>query len=243
MSIIACIDGDTVSFRCAAANENADFGLAVWQVDQMLTRILDDINADDWKIYLGGENNFRYGIYPDYKIHRRDKPKPKHLEGLRGYLVSDWDATVCDGYEADDALGIYQQSAGSNMVYICSNDKDLLQIPGRHYNFIRREIKEIDEFGGAVQFYTQLLVGDPADHIRGCSGIGAVKAARAFVGCNTERQLYDKCVELYKVAYKDDWEQQLNLAAQLLYVWRKDPDSWTPPQEPAVQEQEAKQSS
>lgn len=243
MSTIACIDGDICAYRCAAVNENADLGLAIWQVDQLLTRILDDVNADNWKVYLSGENNFRYGIFPDYKANRRDQVKPKHLEGIREYLVTDWEATICDGYEADDALGIDNEKGrwdGSTRI-ICSIDKDLLQLSGKHYNFVRREIKDVDEFSGAVQFYSQLLIGDPTDNIRGCPKVGKVKAARAFIGCNTERQLYDKCVELYKVAYGEaEWERELNLNAQLLYVWRRDNDKWIAPQEPAEQEPEVK---
>src|SRR3990167_4841818 len=217
MSTIACIDGDIVAYRCAAVNENADLGLAIWQTDQLLNRILEDTNADDWKVYLSGENNFRYGIFPDYKANRRNQPRPKHLEGLREHMVLDWDATIVDGYEADDALGIdneeRRRSGGTG--FICSIDKDLLQLPGKHYNFVRREIKEVDEFSGAVQFYSQLLIGDPTDNIRGCPSIGKVRAAKAFIGCNTERQLYDKCCECYALAYSpklgfaaNEWEIQ-----------------------------------
>lgn len=224
---IALIDGDIVAYRCAAANENANLGLAVWQANQMLVRILEDINADDWKVYLSGENNFRYAIFPEYKANRRDQKKPQFLEGIRESLVLEWNATICDGYEADDALGM--ESASKDGVVICSIDKDLLQLPGRHYNFVRREFKEIDAFSGAVQFYTQLLVGDPTDNIRGCPGIGKVKAERAFKGCTTERELYERTVDHYKAVYKDKWEKELDLCAQLLYIWRKDNDRWQPP--------------
>ena len=206
----------------------------------MLARILEEVNADDWKIYLSGDNNFRYAIFPDYKANRRDQPKPRHLEGLREFMVLDWEARICDGYEADDELGIISQQ-DSNCI-ICSIDKDLLQLPGVHYNFVKREIKEVDEFSGAKQFYTQLLVGDPTDNIRGCPGIGPVKAERAFKGCTTERQLYERCVEQYTLVYKEDWEKQLTLNANLLYIWRKPEDTWTPPlKEPAAQEPEVKQ--
>ena len=228
MSIIAAIDGDIVAYRCAAANESEDVGIAKWQVDQMLSRILEEVNADDWKIYLSGDNNFRYQIYPDYKANRRNQPKPRHLEQLRENIVVHWNGEICDGYEADDGLGIISRDKSRRCI-ICSIDKDLLQLPGFHYNFVKREFKEIDEFSGAIQFYTQLLVGDPVDNIRGCPGIGKVKAERAFTGCNTERQLYDKCVELYKVAYKDTWEQELTRNANLLYIWRKDLDKWIIP--------------
>ena len=83
MSIIAAIDGDIVAYRCAAANESEDVGIAKWQVDQMLTRILSETQADSWKIYLSGENNFRYQIFPEYKANRKDQPKPRHLEPIR----------------------------------------------------------------------------------------------------------------------------------------------------------------
>ncbi len=231
MATIAAIDGDIVCYRCAAVNENADLGLAIWQTDQLLGRILEDVNADDWKIYLSGENNFRYKLFPEYKANRRDLPKPIHLEGLREYLVLSWQATITDGYEADDALGM-ESTVGIGNRVICSIDKDLLQLPGIHYNFVKREIKEVDEFSGAVQFYTQLLVGDPTDNIRGCPGIGKVKAERAFRGCSTERELYERAVECYKQVYKEEWEKHLNLNAQLLYVWRTQDDEWKiPPQE------------
>ena len=244
MGITAVIDGDIVAYRCAAVNENADLGLAIWQTDQLLTRILDDVNADDWKVYLSGENNFRYGIFPEYKANRRDQIKPKHLEGIREYLVLEWSARICDGYEADDALGMESQLRDNGKNIICSIDKDLLQLSGTHYNFVKREIKTVDEFSGAVQFYSQLLIGDPTDNIRGCPGVGKVKAERAFVGCTTERQLYEQCVKQYTLVYgPDKWEKELDLNAQLLYVWRKEDDKWTAPPQPEEQEPEAKPSS
>ena len=246
MSIIACIDGDIVAYRCAAVNENADLGLAIWQTDQLLTRILDDVNADDWKVYLSGENNFRYGIFPEYKANRRDQVKPKHLEGIREYLVTDWNATIVDGYEADDALGIALTNIPDTMC--CSIDKDLLQVPGGHYNFVQRTVQTILENEGWKNFYTQLLVGDPTDNIKGCPGIGKVKAEKALRDCLTPRQLYERCVELYKVAYGDEinegvprWEKELNLNAQLLYVLRSEGDSWKAPQEMPPPALEAKQ--
>ena len=123
---------------------------------------------------------------------------------------------------------------------IASIDKDLKQVPGRHYNFVTRVMEDVSEFQGWYNFYTQLLVGDPTDNIKGCPGIGKVKAAKALRDCQSQRQLYERCVEQYTLIYKDEWESQLNLNAQLLYIWRKDPDSWTPP-EPVKQEPVVKQ--
>ena len=236
---LVIVDADIVGYRCACANANADVGLAIWQVDQLLTRILEETEADDWVLYLSGENNFRYGIYPEYKANRRDQEKPKHLEALREHMVLEWNATVVDGYEADDAIGM--KAADHEDHTIASIDKDLKQLPGTHYNFVNRTMDEVSPLQGWYNFYTQLLVGDPTDNIKGCLGIGKVKAEKALRDCLTPRQLYDKCVELYKVAYGEtEWERELNMNAQLLYVWRTEGDSWKAPQEMPPLAQEAK---
>src|SRR3990167_4316279 len=164
--MIALIDGDIVTYRCAAVCEEAGQGVAKWQADQLLTRILEDVDATDWKIFLSGDDNFRYKVYPDYKANRRDMVKPKHLELLREHLILDWNATIVNGYEADDSLGI-EQSRDITKSIICSIDKDLLQIPGHHYNFVKRIIVYVTIVDGWKSFYTQLLTGDATDNIKG----------------------------------------------------------------------------
>lgn len=237
MGITALIDGDIVAYRCAAANEKADVGLAVWQADQLLSRILEDLNADDWKIYLSGDNNFRYGIDPNYKANRRDKPKPRHLEAIREQLVGVHGASICDGHEADDALGIHLYGSAEDQCVVASIDKDLLQLSGQHYNFVRRELVYIDEFTGWYKFYSQCLIGDATDNVPGCPGIGAARCPRVLGESTTAYQLYECVRNAYRIAYtnKDGvtdpaWETNLERNAQLLYVWRKENDKWTPPQ-------------
>lgn len=107
--MICLIDADIVAYRCAAVTENEDEGLATWQAGELVNRILADTKSHDWRLFLSGDNNFRKQLYPDYKKHRELKPKPKHLEAVREYLVTEWGAEICDGYEADDALGIVSQ--------------------------------------------------------------------------------------------------------------------------------------
>ena len=44
--------------------------------------------------------------------------------------------------------------------------------------------------------------------------------------------MYEACLEAYKKAYKSgDYLEDMHLNAQLLYVWRKLDDQWTPPLE------------
>jgi len=230
----ALIDGDIVCYRCAAVCENAELGLAIWQTDVLLSRILEDIDSDDWKIFISGEENFRYELYPDYKANRRDLPKPKHLEDLRTHLVLEWDASIVNGYEADDAMAMEH----TNDTIICSIDKDLLQLPGWHYNFVRGETRLLTELEGLYNFYYQVLVGDPTDNVKGCPGIGKAKAPRLLDKCQSEVAFYEAVVKAYQHAYKDspdkdEWFRQLNLNAQLLYIRRSPEEGWKKPEQEA----------
>ena len=128
----ALLDGDIYSFRSAAASEGDDLGIAIWRLEEMIENSLHEIKADEFSIFLSGENNFRYRIYPEYKANRT-APKPRHLKDLKNYLIEKYRAVVSDGCEADDLLGVEQ--CKSDNTIICSLDKDLRQIPGNHYSF------------------------------------------------------------------------------------------------------------
>ncbi len=195
----------------------------------MVNRILADVGATNYKCYLSGDNNFRYSIYPEYKANRRDKPKPKHLEALREHILVNHPSDVADGIEADDSLGIASTDHKSNGVrcIIASLDKDLLQVAGLHYNFVKRDIREIGELEGWKNFYIQLLVGDPADNIPGCTGIGKVKAPRLLDGATDTTALYSKALAAYAKAGIATAIMHRN--AQLLYIKRAENDEWTPP--------------
>ena len=230
----ALIDGDIVSYRCAAVNENAEPPLAAWQSDELINRIIEDVNADDWVIYLSGSNNFRYNLYPEYKANRRDAVKPKHLEHIREYLVTTWDARIVDGIEADDQLGIDSQRGDCTAV-VCSIDKDLLQLPGWHYNFVQRKLTEISEENAIYNFYYQLLVGDPTDNIKGCPGIGKVNATKILAGtAPNESSIFLAVADAYKAQFSlkklEGWEDSLLLNGSLLYIHRKEEDEWNFPQ-------------
>ncbi len=54
---------------------------------------------------------------------------------------------------------------------ICSLDKDLLQVPGNHYNFVKQEFRTISPKEGMFNFYWQFIMGDKSDNIFGFDGI------------------------------------------------------------------------
>lgn len=218
----ALIDGDIVVYRAAASAENDEQWIAQSRADTMIQEMLADTGASSYKVYLTGSNNFRRELTETYKANRPDN-RPVHWQAVREFLVTQHGAIICDGFEADDQLGIDQDKV-SKTTTICSIDKDLLQIPGRHYNFVKKEFKEVTPDEGLKFLYMQTLIGDRSDNIIGVEGIGPVKAERALAELLPE-EYYEKCREMYN----DDERYHLNL--KLLYIWRKPNDIWQPPQQ------------
>ena len=216
----ALIDGDIVVYRSAASAEEEEQWVALARADKLMQDILEDTTATSYQVFLTGSNNFRREIAPSYKAQRPDA-RPKHWTAVREFLITQHKAMVCNGYEADDEMGIQQDKTHKTTV-VCSIDKDLLQIPGRHYNFVKKVFQEVTYEEGYKFLYMQSLIGDRSDNIFGVQGLGPVKAAKALEGLLPE-EYYDKCKELYN----DDERFHLNM--QLLYIWQKPNDMWMPP--------------
>lgn len=231
----ALLDGDILAYRCAAASEEADEEICLLRLDRAVREVLYVTESDTYEVFLSGEDNFRYKIFPEYKAHRKDVVKPKWLQQCREYLVTNWNARMAHGCETDDMLGIEQtrhnsayhsmllegQQEGCNQSVICSIDKDLLQIPGKHYNFVKNEFTEVSEFAGLRSFYHQLLMGDMgSDGIPGVVDIGKKKANKFLEGCETEQELFDTCRNIYNN------DALMYTYGACLWLWRREGDIW-----------------
>jgi hypothetical protein len=209
----ALIDGDIVCYRVAWTSDEEEEKVALWRIDELVDRICDTIQADSSQIFLTGGGNFRKKIYPEYKANRSGKPKPKHLQACRDYLIKKYDAVVSEGCEADDLLGVEQCRNESSV--ICSIDKDLLMIPGNHYNFVKETLSTYNELDSLQHFYKQLLIGDTSDNVKGVDKIGEVKAGKLIDPIKDEEEMFIKVRELYK----DDHRFLTN--CNVLWIWRK----------------------
>lgn len=178
------IDGDIIAYRCAASieptkikPEREPHDLAIQRLDELTYRILEATGSDSYKVFLSGSENYRKILEPTYKANRV-QPKPAALDACRQFLLSEWNAVVCAGYEADDGIGIEYKEGD----VIASIDKDLKQIPAEHYNFVKDVFEVVDDDTADLYFWTQMLVGDASDNVRGVEGIGPVKAQRILSG-------------------------------------------------------------
>ena len=214
--MLALLDGDIFCYRVGFATQEEPEAIALHRIKEMVEGCLAEVGATEYRIFLTGTDNFRYGINPEYKANRADKPKPIHLKALREYLVKQFNAEVVDGMEADDAMAINQ--TGDSI--ICTIDKDLLQVEGHHYNFVKKEFQVIERLEGLRKFYTQFLTGDKADNIIGIEGIGPVKADRALAGYTNEQEMFDKVRGMY------DNDERLLMNGRCLYMKRTLEDDW-----------------
>lgn len=212
--------GDLVAFRCAASAEQEEADIACIRAHKLVEEILADVAATSYKLFLTGQNNFRKKLDPKYKANRKDKEPPRHLQAVREFLVTQHKAEVCQGYEADDALGMEQKAFGT---VICTLDKDLKQVPGHHYNWVKKEFFVVTPDEGLKSFFASSLIGDRSDNIIGVAGIGPVKAERILSAVLPE-EYYQTCRKLYN----DDERYHRNLS--LLWIWRSPLDIWEPPE-------------
>jgi 5'-3' exonuclease len=223
------VDADIVCYRCAASAENEPQEIAIVRTDILMKNILQ--HGDSYLAFLSGpkETNFRYTINPEYKANRKDKVDPKHREVCKQFLIQEYGAITTTSGEGDDALGIHQ----TEDTIIASIDKDLLMIPGHHWNFVKEEYKEVSELDGLKAFYKQMLIGDPSDGIKGIDGIGKVKAAKFIDQLDNEVEMYQQVFSLYTgiapkfITLTNIIDNRFNMNANCLWIMRNEEETYS----------------
>ena len=193
--IHVAVDADIIAFRAAHVGESGKtVGLAMSVVADMLETISENLNVDidDMTMYFTGSSNYRYILDPEYKGNRKDKPKPRYLSEVRALMESKYSHYSRSDYEADDLV--------HEGCVIASVDKDLLQIPGLHYDLTKQTTIRVTDVEGDAMLLRQAITGDSTDNIKGIKGMGPVKAD-AFVATldpmTTIEEKLDKVRDLY----------------------------------------------
>lgn len=133
---VFAVDGDTLAYRTAAVCNDHFEGACYAIIKSTLRDIATDTGITKMRIYLSGSNNFRYAVgkTKPYKGNRATMVKPQFLQACRDHLVELYNAQVIDGFEADDAIAT---DMVNNSAIHCGVDKDIFQIAGRHYNYVK----------------------------------------------------------------------------------------------------------
>ena len=226
------VDGDIIAYRTAFSV--GDLGYP-WEVESKIDDLMDYIigetlvfsNGDDYTTYMTGRNNFRHDIAvtAEYKGNRKSTPKPDMLPVARQYLVDNYRGVVINGQEADDAIAIEATKKDPETTVVASIDKDMLQIPCWHFNFVKGDWTFVEPADGTKFFYKQILTGDAADNIKGLLRVGPVKADKLLEGLTDEKELYEAVVKAY-----DGDEGRVLENARLLWLRREEGQMWQPPE-------------
>ncbi len=186
--------------------------------------------------------NFRFDVAKQkpYK-GTRNKDKPFHFYNLLLVMLQHYDCRiVTNGTEADDAMAVYQCTEEEDTI-ICTRDKDLRQVDGWHFSW---ETGISPSFGPAMSsgigrlwqvgekqktvglgwkwFFYQMLVGDTADNIPGCKGVGDKTAYAELEDCTSLQQMYNIVFAHYQRVYKKEAWYVFHEMADLLFILRDD---------------------
>lgn len=194
----------------------------------------------DFRMYIDGDGNFRQKLATirPYKALRGERPVFYHE--LREYLRRNWGAMLVHDQETDDAISIAAHAAGPIATpVIVAVDKDLLQIPGMHYNPNKGWAAISPELAECL-LYRQCLTGDSTDNIGGCYRCGAVTAKRIITPDMTENTKWAQVLGAYQHSVIKYGEEIYNgLTAddaavenmQLVFLRTRPDETWIPPGE------------
>lgn len=208
----------------AEALANTEYtSLALQNVKTVMEAVLERFNGD-YKAYIQDGPCFRYDIATlrPYKGNRDKSHKPKYYSEIKDYLVEHWNAIPVSHLESDDAIGIEQFRNTDKYSVIVSIDKDMMCIPGWHYNWVKGEMQYQTLSDANLFHFWQMLVGDTTDNIPGINQIGPVKASKIIKECNRDLDCVRKAVqEMYRKQYGENWEAAYNEVSRLLYILRR----------------------
>ena len=184
-------------------------------VKHMIANIKNELRADEVLLYLSARRTFRDDVATvlKYKGNRDKLRRPIHHDAILTYINKYHGAITMPNLEADDMLAtelLVRTEAGQNAI-LCSIDKDLLQVPGKHYNFVTGKKVIITPETGLRKLYEQMLMGDATDNIPGIYGLGPVTATKIL-------SEYHSTPSILWEAVKQQWDKHL--------AWADKPPTW-----------------
>lgn len=231
---------DKPGYSIKVTQEPLPFEIAAHAIESMITRASNELGCSNYTLMITDEDkskNYRYDVCSEYKANRKNLTRPFHYKKIRKHLIENYPTEIATGWEADDSLGIAQVQS-KERTCIVSIDKDLLMVPGFHYNMDTRELIEAKDPGkiwlierksgkkdlkgyGYLWFCAQMILGDAVDNIFGIKGIGAVKTYKLFSRfLDKEFTLDEPLTEVLKLYRKYDKVQDFEKNARLLWILR-----------------------
>ncbi len=190
-----------------------------------------------------GGKTFRHEAYPEYKANRSETPEgiiiavPYIKRILEAYHIP---VIIVPGYEADDVIGTLAHKAQEHDfdTYMVTGDKDFAQLvtprvkvynPGKGEILGVEEVNEKYGLTSPLQVIDMLaLMGDSADNIPGCPGVGPKTAEKLIAQYGSVENLIEHSGEL-KGALKTKVEsnvEQIKFSKYLATIITDVPVEW-----------------
>lgn len=226
------VDSDYLVYRVGFAvkdDEPVEYALAT--VRSSIHNIWDKFpgSMGNGKLFLTGKGNFRDQVatIQTYKGNRDPASKPKYYDDIRKYMVDHHDAIVVQGMEAEDEVGILQYAAKDRSTVIVGVDKDLLCIPGWHYNPVKDTFCYVTLPEADTNFWKQVLTGDRVDNILGIPGMGPKTADKLIDPVAGDwHSMYNVVQDAYRKQFGDDGYRQMDETAKLIWILRKESETY-----------------
>lgn len=189
------IDADIAIYKATTANEvpinwegdlwtlHCDLAKVKCDIDDFVENIKEQAKADEVTMCISHQNNFRKLLNPEYKANRKTTRKPMCFVPTKEYVMKNYHYEIQPWLEADDVIGILATYDNGEERIVVSEDKDLLTIPGMHWDIKNQTLWEQDKHTADYLFYKQALTGDSVDNYQGCPGIGPKKAEKILNEC------------------------------------------------------------
>jgi len=198
---IFAVDADIVAYRCASVCEGATFPALKSVLDEFIWNITRETGIKKMAMFLSGPSNkcyrHRFAKTKEYKGNRKNIVRPFWINEAKQYIVEEYGGYLIEEYEADDLIASYMTQ--HKHVAHAGIDKDIRQIQGWHYDFVKRIWERTDAEDSILRLYRQICMGDTTDNIPGLPNIGKVKAERAITNPQTASEdafmLYQNVLE------------------------------------------------
>ena len=176
---VLAVDADIICYRVSAMCEDSHVKVLYDAIDDYIKNIAKDSGVEDMIFFISSETNFRYDVAKSkpYKGTRKNIIRPYFLLTAKSYITTKYSGFAKDNYEADDCIASFMTKYDN--VAHAGIDKDIKQICGWHYNFVKKEWDFVSEDEATLRLFRQICQGDAGDNIPGLPRIGEVKAREA----------------------------------------------------------------
>ncbi|MCG6188251.1 DNA polymerase I [Maribellus maritimus] len=222
-------------FNSKGVNTSAMYGFT-----NTLVQLLETENPN----YIGvvfdvSAPTFRHKMYPEYKANREEMPEDlrKSIPYIRN-IIEAFNIPIIEkeGFEADDVIGTLAQKARKEgfITYMMTPDKDYAQLVSEEVLMFKpaksggvaevwgqKEVKENFGIENTEQVIDILgLMGDSADNIPGCPGIGSKTAEKLIKEFGSIDGIY-RNIDKLKGKQKENlvnYEEQVRLSRKLAVI-------------------------